>query len=281
MKFAIATPVLNGRDHFCACAASIAAQKSAGIEVSHFVRESNRSAESCADIAARFGCNYFQGEDSGLYDAIQRGLDEGADSGAEILAWLNSDEQYLSGALEKAAAAFAADPSVDFVFGDYLITAPDTSSILSARREIPARTFFLRHGVNYIFSCATFFRREAWLKHRPFDLSYKLIADKKFFFNALQSGARFHHISKFLGCYGATGNNASLSPVAPTEQARLRAEIGAYKSTAARKTVRALRSLEKVLAGCQSKKNVSTTLFDSEGRPRHVSGSYSGRWVDK
>jgi Glycosyltransferases involved in cell wall biogenesis len=281
MKFAITTPILDGRDFFRACAASVAAQRSADVEVEHFIRESDRSAESCADIAAQYGCRYFQGADSGLYDAIQSGLDEAAASGADILAWLNSDEQYLPGALAKAAAAFDANPGADFIFGDYLMIAPDTLELLSARREIQALPFFLRHGVDYIISCATFFRREAWLKHRPFDLSYKLVADKKFTYKAFISGARFRHVSEFFGCYGSTGKNASLAPWAPQDQARLRAEIGAYKSLNARNAVRAVRLLVKLLAGCHSKKKISTTLFDSGGRPRAVSATCSGRWVDK
>ncbi len=55
--------------------------------------------------------------DKGQADAINQGL--GLARG-EIVAWLNSDDTYLPGAFARVEAAFAADPSLDFVYGDAL-----------------------------------------------------------------------------------------------------------------------------------------------------------------
>ncbi|MCL1909711.1 MAG: hypothetical protein FWG05_02115 [Kiritimatiellaeota bacterium] len=291
MRFAVVTPILDGRDYLRACCASVAAQgdavRSAGHTVTHYIRESSRSVAPSEDIAAEYGCDYKRAPDTGLYDAIAQGLNAATADGAEILSWLNADEQYLPGAFDALCSGgpvvrrrCTATP-LQFIFGDYLITDPSVPRILAVRREIPARKFYLRHGVNYIMSCATFFTRETWLKHGPFDLSYKLLADKKFYFKALENGAVFKHIPAWLGCYGATGGNASFSPIAPAERARLRDEIGAYKSPAIRKTIRALRIMEKILRGCHTRRRIATTLHDSAGAPHRVSGVYTGRWVDK
>ena len=281
MRFGIVTPVLNGRDYIRACCASVAAQVEGGCphppDVTHYIRESSRSTETVEDIAAEYGCEYKREEDTGLYDAIARGLDAAAADGCDILAWLNADEQYLPGAFNSQFTIY----NSQFVFGDYLIADPDVPSVLAARREIPAREFYLRHGVNYIMSCATFFTREAWLKYGPFDLSYKYAADKKFYFKALASGAKFRHISAWQGAYGATGRNKSLDEKVHAERARLRGEIGAFKSPAVRKTIRAMRIVEKVLRGCHRREHIVTTLYDRDGKPCEVSGVYTGKWVDK
>lgn len=55
--------------------------------------------------------------DAGQVDAINRGLKEAR---GKIVAWLNSDDLYLPGAFRQVHAAFAANPSLDFAYGDAL-----------------------------------------------------------------------------------------------------------------------------------------------------------------
>ncbi len=279
MKFGIVTPILNARVTFAACAASVKSQQddSNSFQIQHVVQESASSQETCEDIAHAFNCAYTCAPDTGLYDAIQNGLDASCDSGADILGWLNADEQYLPGALAAVQETFEANPSVDMVFGDYLITDL-FGNILSARREIPARPFFLRHGVNYILSCTTFFRKRVWEKNRPFDLSYRLLADKKFYLTAISSGTVIRHIPAYLGAFGSTGSNESLSPLASQEQARLRAEFGACPLGIARKAVRLLRCSEKLLRGCYGRKSIETTWFDNIGTPHEFRGKVGTNW---
>jgi len=53
--------------------------------------------------------------DSGQAEAINKGLRRAS---GEIVAWLNSDDLYLPGAVAQAVAAFQADPSLGLVYGD-------------------------------------------------------------------------------------------------------------------------------------------------------------------
>jgi len=54
-------------------------------------------------------------KDRGQADAINKGL---ARAGGEIVAWLNSDDVYLPGALREAAAALQDNPQAGLVYGD-------------------------------------------------------------------------------------------------------------------------------------------------------------------
>ena len=54
-------------------------------------------------------------KDEGQASAINKGM---AHAKGEIVAWLNSDDLYLPGAVEGAVAAFHANPEVQFVFGN-------------------------------------------------------------------------------------------------------------------------------------------------------------------
>lgn len=53
--------------------------------------------------------------DRGQGDALNKGL---ARAGGEIIAWLNSDDLYLPGAIRRAVDALTSDPSLAMVYGD-------------------------------------------------------------------------------------------------------------------------------------------------------------------
>lgn len=280
MKFGIVTPVLGGRERFRACAASVrrAAAFEPGIEALHLVRESDASPDTVADFAAAAaGCDFRRAPDAGMYDAVRRGLDEAAAAGCDVLAWLNADEQYLPAALGAARRAFESNARIGLVFGDYLLLGPDGVP-RAARREIPARRFYLRHGVNYLLSCTVFFRREAWEASAKLDLSYRFLADKKLYLGMLDAGVRAALLPELVGAYAMTGRNASLDADALAEQARLRAEAGAFASPLARAAVRGLRVLDKAVHGCYARRRVEADLLAPDGAPAPFRGRLPPFW---
>src|SRR5665648_105463 len=60
--------------------------------------------------------------DHGQAEAINKGLHRAR---GEFVAWLNSDDTYLPGAIHKAVAAFANHPQAGLVFGDVLAIDED------------------------------------------------------------------------------------------------------------------------------------------------------------
>ena len=75
-------------------------------------------------------------KDRGMYDAVNRGYRRAA---GEILSYLNCDEQYLPGALDKVRGYFQAHPEVDVLFGDCLVVNAD-GSYRCERRQRPDPT---------------------------------------------------------------------------------------------------------------------------------------------
>ena len=99
--FSIATPTRNDLDKLKRCIGSVRGQTS--VRVEHLIQDA-QSTDGTADwLAAEEGLDYRSEADHGMYDAINRAWGRAR---GQILAWLNSDEQYLPGALARVADFF-------------------------------------------------------------------------------------------------------------------------------------------------------------------------------
>ncbi len=111
--------------------------------------------------------------DLGQTDAINKGF---ARARGEILAWLNSDDTYESGALSEAVAFLQANPQVGMVYGD--------ANFIDARGRVIGRfdarqTDFdrLMRGAVYIPQQAAFFRADLWRQVGPLDPTFYFAMD--------------------------------------------------------------------------------------------------------
>src|SRR5207249_2253811 len=107
-KFSIITPSYKQLDWLRLCAASVADQRD--VEVEHIVQDAGSGRELEAWAATQPCLTVYVEKDTGMYDAINRGL---AKARGEFFGYLNCDEQYLPGALSKVAAAFQRNPEID------------------------------------------------------------------------------------------------------------------------------------------------------------------------
>lgn len=111
--------------------------------------------------------------DLGQADAINKGF---ALARGDILAWLNSDDTYLPGAISGAVEYLQSHPEVGMVYGNaYYIDA-------MGRRigRYPARSTDyrgLRRGVNNVTQQAMFFRSILWRMVGPLDPSFYYAMD--------------------------------------------------------------------------------------------------------
>ncbi len=130
--------------------------------------------------------------DSGQAEAINKGLQRAR---GEIVAWLNSDDLYLPGAIHQAVRALQANPELGFVFGDAITIDPEG-------RPINALVFGdwgLQELLRFRIICqpAVFMRREVLEKAGGLDLNLHYMLDHHLWLR-LARLAPIQHIPDFL-----------------------------------------------------------------------------------
>src|SRR5574339_629315 len=115
MRFSVITPSFQNSTWLKLCVASVADQ---GVAVEHIVQDAGSTDGTLDWLQTDPRVRLFVERDSGMYDAINRGLQRAS---GDVLAYLNCDEQYLPGALQSVTEFFVSHPSVDVVFGDFVV----------------------------------------------------------------------------------------------------------------------------------------------------------------
>jgi hypothetical protein len=132
---------------------------------------------------------YESGKDAGMYDAINLAWEK-MPSDAAAMAHLNSDEQYLPGALKGVAAAFETHARAEIVLGTYVIVDADSRYICHRRPVQPAR--WRSQTVCEIITCSCFHRADAFVRHGiRFDTRYRALADLVFYRDIVNSSPVF------------------------------------------------------------------------------------------
>jgi len=144
-------------------------------------------------------------KDAGMYDAVNRGLKR---SKGTYIAYLNCDEQYLPGTLEKVVRFFERHPDIDMVFGDVLLVNQEGQQLAYRRPVLPNRihTRLCHLGT---LTCATFFRASLLQKDLFFNEKWKIIGDAEWMVRCLDRGVRMSLIPAPLSVFAFTGKNLS------------------------------------------------------------------------
>jgi glycosyltransferase involved in cell wall biosynthesis len=111
--------------------------------------------------------------DRGQTDAINKGF---ARAQGDILAWLNSDDTYLPGAVSEAVAYLQTHPQAGMVYGDANLV-DESGTVLG--RFPAAQTDYrrLRRGYVHIPQQAAFFRTSLWRQVGPLDPTFYFAMD--------------------------------------------------------------------------------------------------------
>ena len=158
------------------------------------------SSDGSADILARLGdhLHHWASEpDSGHADAINRGM---AKAGGEVLAYLNSDDLLLPGALAYIAGYFAAHPDVDVVYGHRVLIDHNGEEI--GRWVMPRHDDEVLRWNDYVPQETLFWRRAIWEAcggRLDGDLRFSLDWDLLLRFR--RAGARFVRVPRFIGAF--------------------------------------------------------------------------------
>lgn len=141
-------------------------------------------------------------KDSGQTDALMKGFRQAT---GEILAWLNSDDTYLPGALQAAADFFRDRPDTGLLYGDANFC--DAAGAIVGRYRTEEFELNALASFNFICQPSTFFRRDVFESVGGLDASLHFAMDydlwirigKRFpcrYLPRLMSKYRLHEASK-------------------------------------------------------------------------------------
>lgn len=112
-------------------------------------------------------------KDQGQTDAINKGF---AHAHGDVLAWLNSDDTYKSGAIAAALEIMQAHPETGLVYGDTNFI-DENGNILGVFPAAQTDYKHLRRGYVHIPQQAAFFRADIWKQVGPLDASFFFAMD--------------------------------------------------------------------------------------------------------
>jgi glycosyltransferase involved in cell wall biosynthesis len=158
-------------------------------------------------------------KDGGQSDAVRRGLQRGA---GEILAYLNSDDIYLPGALLSVGRAYRKDPRTDVIYGN-LYHVDEQDRIIAEHRLTRYIPYLSGLGMLYggfgIYQPPTFWTRRVYDRVGGIDPHFIHCLDVDLFVRFSRAHARFTFVrSPFAAArkYAET-KTATLQHVARTE----------------------------------------------------------------
>jgi glycosyltransferase involved in cell wall biosynthesis len=159
--------------------------------------------------------------DKGQAHAINLGF---AHAGGEIMAYLNSDDVLLPGALSYVANFFASHPEVDVVYSHRVLIDENGQEI--GRWVLPPHDPNILLWADYIPQETLFWRRQIWEASGGYiDEGYHFAVDWELLLRFQAAGVRFARLPRFLGAFRvheAQKTSASLEDVGRQEMERLR-----------------------------------------------------------
>ena len=184
--FTLVTPTFNRAGHLARAIESVRAQGRSDVE--HWVIDGG-STDTTAEVAALHSVRYLSEPDHGIYDALNKGISRAT---GEIIGLLNSDDLLPHGTLDAVAAAFR-DPGIDVVSGGaeiFRVVNGKEERVLIQNNPAsialtPENVLFGVPAIN-----ARFFRRRFLQQHLPFDLRYRIAADREMLLRIAVAGAR-------------------------------------------------------------------------------------------
>jgi len=165
--------------------------------------------------------------DGGPASAVNRGF---AQSTGDIMAWLNSDDVLMPGALRFVAACFSRHPELDAIYGHRVVI--DERDWEVGRWVLPRHDGEMLLWGDFIPQETLFWRRSLWDRvGARLDESFKFAFDWDLLLRFEKAGARIVRVPRFLGCFrvhDAQKSTADIHTVGAEETRRLRdRELGA------------------------------------------------------
>lgn len=135
-------------------------------------------------------------KDNGASDALRKGFEHATGS---IMAYLNSDDYYMPGALHHVAEKFTRT-GADVVFGD-MYWVDIQGNVRAERRQTPFTRLGFLYGGSDFSQPSTFWSKDIYCKSGGFDPSFQFAFDMDLFGRFMANGAKFVFTRRFLSSF--------------------------------------------------------------------------------
>jgi hypothetical protein len=210
-RISVITPSFNHARFLAAAMDSVLSQNYPGLE---YIVMDGGSQDGSADIirARASKLAYWQSErDGGQANALNLGLSHAT---GDVIGWVNSDDLYTKGALEKVGRYFADHPDVILLYGDCLFIN-EHDRVLDTIKPGPFDPAKLAYRC-YMMQMSVFFRREMLDRIGSFDTKFPYALDYDLWLRAGVGLERnIAYLPQTLSCYRAHEQSQSVRDVLP------------------------------------------------------------------
>jgi glycosyltransferase involved in cell wall biosynthesis len=189
-KISVVIPVLNGASTLTRTLESIISQKHGNIEL---ILIDGGSTDGTLDIIQQFlpYLAYWEsGQDSGIADAFNRGIDHAS---GELIAILNSDDNWVAETLRHIEEAMKSNPDVDIYYGQIRYVDPATGKNYIKKPDLSRMKQRM-----FLFHPAMFVRKSAYARIGNYSEQYHLAMDSEWCHRAIAAKLRFKPIDQVL-----------------------------------------------------------------------------------
>ena len=160
------------------------------------------SSDGSAEIITRHISRLYHAEsarDTGQAEAIQRGFSKLYPENEDIMAWLNSDDLLMPGALAYVGAYFASNPEVDVIYGHRVVIDPAGDEI--GRWYLPAYHKDTLPWFDLVPQETLFWRARCYEKAGKINPEMQFAMDWDLLLRLEQAGCCIRRVPYFLGCF--------------------------------------------------------------------------------
>lgn len=280
MRFLVVTPSCNQLQYLKLCVSSVADQFDQNIEVHHHIQDAlstdgtvewlNEKIVQYNEKSKHYTFTFASEKDVGMYDAISKGwkflLDRTITDKLEtkksntFVAWLNCDEQYLEGALNKVSDWYKKNPKLDSLFGSVLIVQP-SGKLECSRVPVKPFRYHVMTAQLPLYSAAMFINANAILKYDLYpDSKWKDVGDAALFLKMMNSGVKYGIIRNHISSFTESGENRALSHTAKSEMKLFSSQYPKWINKLKFIWI-ILHRLKKLVYGAYNKNNISYSIY--------------------
>lgn len=222
-KFSIVTPSYQQAGFLPETMRSVLDQT--GVTVQYVVRDggsTDGSAEHIQQLAPRLH-TWASAPDHGQADAIATGFRQTSGGADDLMAWINSDDFYLPGALAFVADYFGRHPEVDVLYGHRIVVDEQSREI--ARWFLPPHDAEVLRLNDFVPQETLFWRRRIWDRVGGLDTAFQFALDWDLLLRFQAAGANIVRVPYFLACFrshAAQKTSAVMHSTGQNEITRLR-----------------------------------------------------------